>query len=48
MGPPTDPSEAERIEWLPVDRVREELLAGRVTDGMSVTGLLWAIQFELS
>ena len=48
VGPPTDPSEAERIEWLPIDRVREELLAGRVTDGMSVTGLLWAIQFELS
>jgi 8-oxo-dGTP pyrophosphatase MutT (NUDIX family) len=48
VGPPTDPSEAERIEWVPVDRVREELLAGRVTDGMSVTGLLWALQFELS
>ena len=47
VGAPTDPSEAERIEWVPVDRVREELVAGRVTDGMSVTGLLWALQFEI-
>lgn len=47
VGPPTDVSEAERIEWVPVERVRDELCAGRVTDGMSLTGLLWALQFEL-
>jgi 8-oxo-dGTP pyrophosphatase MutT (NUDIX family) len=47
VGPPTDASEAERIEWVPVHMVRDELRAGRITDGMSVTGLLWALQFEL-
>jgi 8-oxo-dGTP pyrophosphatase MutT (NUDIX family) len=47
VGPPTDASEAERVEWVPVAKVVDELRAGRVTDGMSVTGLLWALQFEL-
>jgi 8-oxo-dGTP pyrophosphatase MutT (NUDIX family) len=48
VGPPTDVSEAERIEWVPVDRLRDEIRAGRVTDGMSLTGLLWLFNFELS
>lgn len=47
VGPPTDVSEAERIEWVPVDRLRDEIRAGRVTDGMSLTGLLWLFNFEL-
>lgn len=47
VGPPTDASEAERVEWVPVAKVVDELRAGHVTDGMSVTGLLWALQFEL-
>jgi 8-oxo-dGTP pyrophosphatase MutT (NUDIX family) len=48
VGPPTDVSEAERIEWLSLDAVVQELRAGRVTDGMSLTGLTWALHFELS
>jgi 8-oxo-dGTP pyrophosphatase MutT (NUDIX family) len=48
VGPPTDVSEAERVEWLPVARVRDEVRAGRVSDGMSLTGLLWALTFELA
>lgn len=37
---PSDAFEAERIEWLPLDRVREELDRGNVRDGLSVVGLL--------
>ena len=42
VGDPSDPSESERIEWVPVDRVRELVRAGLVTDGLSLTALsLW-------
>lgn len=40
VGAPTDPDEAERIEWLSWDEVRAEIRAGRVRDGLSLTGLL--------
>lgn len=39
-GPPSDPSEADRIEWVPVERVRELVLDGSLGDGLSVTGVL--------
>jgi 8-oxo-dGTP pyrophosphatase MutT (NUDIX family) len=45
VGPPTDVSEAERIEWVPVAQVRDEIAAGRVTDGLSLTALLYAFAF---
>lgn len=41
-GAPSDPHEAERIDWLPVQQVRAELAAGRVLDGLSVAGLAYA------
>jgi 8-oxo-dGTP pyrophosphatase MutT (NUDIX family) len=41
VGDPTDPGEAERIEWVPVDEVRAAVLAGQVPDGLSLTALLW-------
>jgi 8-oxo-dGTP pyrophosphatase MutT (NUDIX family) len=41
LGPPTDPAESERIEWLPLDRVRAEIQAGTVVDSLSLSGLLW-------
>jgi 8-oxo-dGTP pyrophosphatase MutT (NUDIX family) len=41
VGPPTDPNEAERVEWVPLDRLREEIAAQRVHDGLSLTALLW-------
>jgi 8-oxo-dGTP pyrophosphatase MutT (NUDIX family) len=44
VGEP-DPTEASRVEWLPVARVREELRSGRVVDGMTVTGLTYALAF---
>ena len=40
-GPPSDPSESERIEWLSWDTIRSEIAAGRVGDGLSLTALLW-------
>jgi 8-oxo-dGTP pyrophosphatase MutT (NUDIX family) len=40
-GPPSDPSESERVEWVALDEVRRAVAAGEVTDGMSLTGLLW-------
>ncbi len=40
VGEPVDRHEAERVEWVPVERVREEIEAGRVLDGFSLTSLL--------
>jgi 8-oxo-dGTP pyrophosphatase MutT (NUDIX family) len=45
VGDPTDPSESERIEWLPIARLRDEVRAGNVGDGLSLTILLWWLHF---
>ena len=34
------------VEWLTWPQVRDEIAAGRVHDGLSLTALLWAITFE--
>jgi 8-oxo-dGTP pyrophosphatase MutT (NUDIX family) len=39
VGDPSDPSEAERVEWVPVDRLRDLVRTGQVTDGLSLTAL---------
>ena len=41
VGEPSDPDESERVEWVAWDRLREELRAGHVLDGLSLTALLW-------
>lgn len=41
VGDPVDAYEAERVEWLDADRVRE-LLDGGLVDGLSLTALLVA------
>jgi 8-oxo-dGTP pyrophosphatase MutT (NUDIX family) len=46
VGEPSDTDEAERVEWVPWDRVRDEIRAGRVQDGLSLTALLWVAAFE--
>lgn len=46
VGEPTDPDEAERIEWVPKARLLEELRAGRVGDGLSLTALLWHLALD--
>lgn len=43
IGDPTDPDEAERIEWLSWAQVRDEIVAGRVRDGLSLTALLFRL-----
>ncbi len=43
VGEPTDLTEAERIEWVPLDHLRAELRAGRVDNGLSLTGVLWCL-----
>jgi 8-oxo-dGDP phosphatase len=43
VGDPADPDEAERIEWLPWPTVRSEIGAGRIRDGLSLTGLLYRL-----
>lgn len=45
LGEPTDPGEAERIEWLPLDRVRRLVEAGDIADGLSLTALLYVLAF---
>src|SRR3954453_18799447 len=47
VGEPAAPHEAERVEWVTVARVRELIRAGEVTDGYSLTGLLWALELAL-
>jgi 8-oxo-dGTP pyrophosphatase MutT (NUDIX family) len=42
-GEPVDRSEAERVEWIPVTRLLELVRAGEITDGYSLTALLWAL-----
>ena len=41
VGAPTDPSESERVEWVPVATVLDEIRAHRIHDGLSLTALLW-------
>jgi 8-oxo-dGTP pyrophosphatase MutT (NUDIX family) len=46
VGDPSDPSESERIEWVDLPRLRHEIRAGRVGDGLSLTALLWWLTFD--
>ena len=43
VGDPADPDESERVEWVSWDTVRAEIAAGRIRDGMSLTGLLYRL-----
>ncbi len=43
VGEPSDPSESERIEWLPLIDVRAAIARHEVTDGLSLTALLWVL-----
>lgn len=47
IGAPVDWFESERVEWLPVDRVRRELAAGAIGDGLSLDALCWCFAFDL-
>ena len=41
-GAPTDRTEAERVEWVAVDELRRMVTGGQMSDGLSLTALLYA------
>jgi len=43
VGEPTDIGESERVAWLPVGEVRRLVVDDEVTDGLTLTSLLWAL-----
>jgi 8-oxo-dGTP pyrophosphatase MutT (NUDIX family) len=43
IGEPTDVGESERVAWVPVAEVRDLIATGQITDGLSLTSLLWAL-----
>ena len=43
VGEPTERDEAERVEWLGWPELLDEMRAGRVGDGLSLTALLWRL-----
>jgi 8-oxo-dGTP pyrophosphatase MutT (NUDIX family) len=45
VGEPADASESERIEWVDVPTLLEEIRGGRVDNGLSLTALLWCFTF---
>jgi 8-oxo-dGTP pyrophosphatase MutT (NUDIX family) len=47
FGDPSDPGEAERVEWVPVTEVRELVRRGEVADGLSLTALLFALAYAV-
>jgi 8-oxo-dGTP pyrophosphatase MutT (NUDIX family) len=46
VGEPSDPGEAERVEWVAIDEVRRLTRDGEVVDGLSLTALLYALLYE--
>ncbi len=46
VGEPSDPSESERIEWVPVSELRRLARDGGIQDGLSLTAVLYALAFE--
>lgn len=43
VGEPADPAESERIEWVEPERVRALIGDGEVSDGYTLTALLYAL-----
>ncbi len=42
VGEPSDIGESERVAWVPVAEVRRLVMDDELTDGLSITALLWA------
>ena len=45
VGEPSDPGEAERVEWVAVPEVRRIVRDNEMLDGLSLTGMLFALAF---
>ena len=43
VGAPSDPTESESVDWVPVSVVREALDDGRIVEGMTFTALSYAL-----
>ena len=43
IGDPTDATESERVEWVGWTDIADEMRAGRIGDGLSLTALLWVM-----
>ncbi len=39
------PASPSAVEWVAIDRVRELVREGNILDGMSLTGILYALSF---
>ena len=48
VGEPSDPTEAERVEWVPLDEVRRLIGRGEMTDGLSLTAVLWFLAIHVT
>jgi hypothetical protein len=44
-GPPFDPAEASRVEWIPLSATRTLIERGEIHDGASLTALLFLLAF---
>ena len=41
-----DGIEVERVEWFPLQRVRELIANGEIRDGLTLAGLLWFMALD--
>ncbi|MDP8969707.1 MAG: NUDIX hydrolase [Actinomycetota bacterium] len=46
IGPPTETTESDRVEWVPLSEVRSLLNKGELADGPSLVGLLHVLAFD--
>lgn len=46
IGPPSDPNEAARVEWMDLSSLEARVRGGEIGDGLSLTALLWFLAFE--
>lgn len=47
VGDPSDPGEAERVEWVALDEVRQSLRRGEMPDGLTFAALSYAFAFDV-
>jgi 8-oxo-dGTP pyrophosphatase MutT (NUDIX family) len=47
VGDPVDAFESDRVEWLPLSAVRQEIAAGNVSNGLTLTALLHVLAMGL-
>ncbi|WP_052423600.1 NUDIX hydrolase [Nonomuraea candida] len=48
IGPPSDPWEAERVEWVPLPHVRKLVGSGEIVCGTSASALLYVVMERLT